>query len=251
MIKYKGKILNGGGGVRLDKFLSDMGVCSRTECKRAAKAGKITVGGAIARDTSAHIDPEKDEVVFSGERIAYAKFTYIMMNKPDGVLSATEDGAGKTVLDLLPEKYAKIGLFPCGRLDKNTLGLLILMSDGKLAHDLLSPSKHVEKTYLFECETPLSDADCDLLCRGVDIGEKRSTREAELQLESRTRGTITVVEGKFHQIKRMFSAVGNKITYLERVSFGGIKLDRTLRRGEWRELTAEEISTLRRENEGG
>ena len=223
-----------------------MGVCSRTESKRAARAGNIAVNGISVRDTSVHIDPETDEVTYLGERVTYAEYTYIMMNKPDGVLSATEDGAGKTVLDLLPEKYAKMGLFPCGRLDKNTLGLLILTNDGKTAHDLLSPSKHVEKTYLFECETPLSDSDCDLLCRGVDIGEKRSTREATLALDSRTRGEITVVEGKFHQIKRMFAAVGNKITYLERISFGGIPLDKGLARGEWRELTAEEISLLRR-----
>ncbi|MBR7082854.1 MAG: rRNA pseudouridine synthase [Clostridia bacterium] len=232
--------------MRLDKFLSDMGVCSRTESKRAARAGNIAVNGISVRDTSVHIDPETDEVTYLGERVTYAEYTYIMMNKPDGVLSATEDGAGKTVLDLLPEKYAKMGLFPCGRLDKNTLGLLILTNDGKTAHDLLSPSKHVEKTYLFECETPLSDSDCDLLCRGVDIGEKRSTREATLALDSRTRGEITVVEGKFHQIKRMFAAVGNKITDLERISFGGIPLDKGLARGEWRELTAEEISLLRR-----
>lgn len=235
--------------MRLDKFLSDMGVCSRTEAKRAARAGNIAVNGISVRDTSVHIDPAKDEVTYLGERVTYAEYTYIMMNKPDGVLSATEDGAGKIVLDLLPEKYAKMGLFPCGRLDKNTLGLLILTNDGKTAHDLLSPSKHVEKTYLFECETPLSDSDCDLLCRGVDIGEKRSTREATLALDSRTRGEITVVEGKFHQIKRMFSAVGNKITYLERVSFGGIPLDKGLARGEWRELTDDEIAVLRREKE--
>ncbi|MBR6051860.1 MAG: rRNA pseudouridine synthase [Clostridia bacterium] len=232
--------------MRLDKFLSDMGVCSRTESKRAARAGSIAVNGISVRDTSVHIDPGQDEVTYFGERVTYAEHTYIMMNKPDGVLSATEDGTGKTVLDLLPEKYAKMGLFPCGRLDKNTLGLLILTNDGKTAHDLLSPSKHVEKTYLFECESPLSDSDCMTLCRGVDIGEKRSTREATLALDSRTRGEITVVEGKFHQIKRMFSAVGNKITYLERISFGGIPLDKGLARGEWRELTAEEISLLRR-----
>lgn len=235
--------------MRLDKFLSDMGVCSRTEAKRAARAGNIAVNGISVRDTSVHIDPETDEVTYLGERVTYAEYTYIMMNKPDGVLSATEDGAGKTVLDLLPEKYAKMGLFPCGRLDKNTLGLLILTNDGKTAHDLLSPSKHVEKTYLFECETPLSDSDCDLLCRGVDIGEKRSTREATLALDSRTRGEITVVEGKFHQIKRMFSAVGNKITYLERISFGGIPLDKGLACGEWRELTDDEIAVLRCEKE--
>ena len=167
-----------------------------------------------------------------------------MMNKPDGVLSATEDGAGKTVLDLLPEKYAKMELFPCGRLDKNTLGLLILTNDGKLAHELLSPSKHVEKTYLFECENPLSDSDCMTLCRGVDIGEKRSTREAELLLDSRTRGRITVVEGKFHQIKRMFGALGKPVVELRRLRFGPLSLDEALRPGDYRELNDEEIAAL-------
>lgn len=230
--------------MRLDKFLSDMGVATRSESKKSAKAGKITVDGKTITDTSTHIDPNKNVITYYGEKISYEEFTYIMLNKPDGVLSATEDGAGMTVLDLLPEKYSKMGLFPCGRLDKNTLGLLLLTNNGQLAHELLSPSKHVSKKYLFECETPLSESDVQTLCKGVDIGEKSSTKEAEVELYSKTRGTITVVEGKFHQIKRMFRAVDNKITYLERIEFAGIPLDTNLARGEWRVLHDHEVSTL-------
>ena len=223
--------------MRLDKFLSETGTASRTESKKAARAGGITVNGITVKDPSQHIDPEKDAVVYMGTPVLYQKFIYLMLNKPDGVLSATEDGEGQTVLDLVPEKYRKMGLFPCGRLDKNTLGLLMLTNNGPLAHKLLSPKCHVEKTYRFECERPLTDADCDLLCRGVDIGEKSSTQPAKLNLFSDRSGEITVTEGKFHQIKRMFQAVCNKITYLERVKFADIPLDTTLKRGEWRELT--------------
>ena len=218
--------------MRLDKFLSETGTASRTESKKAARSGGITVNNIVVKDPSQHIDPEKDTVTYMGTPVLYQKFIYIMLNKPDGVLSATEDGEGQTVLDLVPEKYRKMGLFPCGRLDKNTLGLLILT--------LLSPKCHVEKTYRFECERPLTEEDCDLLCRGVDIGEKSSTQPAKLHLFSDRSGEITVTEGKFHQIKRMFQAVCNKIIYLERVNFAGIPLDTTLARGEWRELTDEE-----------
>ena len=230
--------------MRLDRFLSETGVCSRTEAKRAARAGAITVDGKVISDTSIHVDPESAQICFGGAPVLYRRFVYIMLNKPDGVLSATEDGEGETVLDLLPEKYKKMGLFPCGRLDKNTLGLLILTNDGKSAHELLSPSKHAEKTYLFECEKPLSPNDVRVLEDGVDIGEKSSTLPARVETESSTRGKITVYEGKFHQIKRMFGAIGNKITYLERISFGGIPLDASLSRGEWRELDDTEIKTL-------
>ena len=230
--------------MRIDKFLSDMGICTRTEAKRAARAGNITVDGKPVFDTSWHIDPETAEITYCGEKVGYKKFTYIMMNKPDGVLSATEDGEGKTVLDLLPEKYGKMGLFPCGRLDKNTVGLLILTNDGQAAHGWLSPSRHVEKTYVFECEKPLGESDVATLEMGVDIGEKSSTRPATVSLDSPVKGKITVTEGKFHQIKRMFAAVNNKITYLERVSFGGVALDSSLPRGAWRELDENEIKTL-------
>lgn len=231
--------------MRLDKFLSDMGVLSRSESKRMARSGAITVNGIAARDTSVHIDPEKDIVVCGGETITYSRFVYIMLNKPSGVLSATEDGDGTTVLDLLPEKYGKMGLFPCGRLDKYTLGLLILTNDGQTAHSLLSPAHHVDKTYLYECEKPLTADDAAALERGVDIGEKSSTRPANVEMITPTRGHITVVEGKYHQIKRMFKSIGNAVTYLERISFGSIPLDASLKRGEWRLLTEDEIAALK------
>lgn len=230
--------------MRLDKFLTETGTLSRSESKKAAKSGRICVNGVPARDTSVHISPETDVVTLDGMPIKYSRYTYIMMNKPDGLVSATEDEREETVLSLLPENLQKIGLFPCGRLDKNTLGLLLLTNNGELAHYMLSPSRHVEKTYKFECASPLSEADVSLLCRGVDIGEKTSTREAKVTLSFPNRGEITVTEGKFHQIKRMFLAIDNKITYLERIAFAGIPLDASLSRGEWRFLTEEEIAMI-------
>ena len=230
--------------MRLDKFLSETGTASRSESKKAARSGGVTVNGVAVKDLSVHIDPEKDRIAYMDTPIVYRKYSYIMMNKPDGVISSTEDGNDRTVLDLLPEKYRKADVFPCGRLDKNTLGLLILTNNGALAHRLLSPKCHVEKTYRFTCERPLTEADVDLLCRGVDIGEKSSTRPATVKLSSDRSGEISVTEGKFHQIKRMFQAVCNKITYLERIRFADLTLDETLARGEWRELTPEETAIL-------
>lgn len=230
--------------MRLDKFLSETGTASRSESRKAAKAGGITVNGTVTCDPSVHIDPEQDEICFMGIRVVYRKYIYLMLNKPEGVVSATDDGSERTVLDLLPDKYRKMGLFPCGRLDKNTTGLLILTNNGALAHRLLSPKCHVEKTYRFTCERPLTDADCELLTRGVDIGEKSSTKPAKLSLSSEYSGEITVTEGKYHQIKRMFQAVCNKILSLERISFAGIPLDPTLARGKWRELTAAETAEI-------
>ena len=230
--------------MRLDKFLSETGTATRSESKKAARFGGVALNGVTVRDLSVHIDPESDRVTYMGNPIVYQKNIYIMMNKPDGVISATEDGNEKTVLELLPEKYRKMEIFPCGRLDKNTLGLLILTNNGALAHRLLSPKCHVEKTYRFECERPLTDSDVELLCKGVDIGEKSSTRPATVSLTSNRSGEISVTEGKFHQIKRMFQAVCNKITYLERVRFADLTLDESLARGEWRELTADETAIL-------
>ena len=230
--------------MRLDKFLSETGTLSRSESKKAAKSGRICINGLPVRDTSLHISPESDKITLDGAEIKHSRYTYIMLNKPDGLVSATEDEREETVLSLLPENLQKIGLFPCGRLDKNTLGLLLLTNNGELAHYMLSPSRHVEKTYRFECASPLSQEDVNLLCRGVDIGEKSSTREAKVTLFSPASGEITVTEGKFHQIKRMFLAVENKITFLERTAFAGIPLDASLPRGEWRFLTEEEISII-------
>ena len=225
--------------MRLDKFLSNMGKATRSECARLAKSGKIAVNGTPVKKCDIHIDPEKDSIVFCGAPVVYKKYTYIMLNKPEGYVSATDDEREKTVLDLLPDEERRLGLFPCGRLDKNTLGLVILTNDGDSAHRLLSPKHHVDKVYKFECKLPLSQDDVDLLESGVDIGGY-NTKPCKITLSQPTCGEITLTEGKYHQIKRMLEAVDNKITYLERITFGGIKLDSSLARGEWRYLTADE-----------
>lgn len=229
--------------MRLDRFLSDTATASRTESAKAVRAGLVTVNGIAPKIASVQINPERDEIVFCGQRVIYKRFLYIMLNKPDGYLSATEDKRDKTVLELLPPEMKKLELFPCGRLDKNTLGFLLLTNDGNLAHKLLSPRYHVEKTYRYKCEVPLSDNNAASLETGVDIGEC-ITKPAKVTKETPTTGTVTVTEGKFHQIKRMFEAIENKILYLERVSFAGIPLDTSLQRGDWRYLTADEEAQL-------
>lgn len=233
--------------MRIDKILTTVGAASRTDAAKAAKRGEITVNGAVVRRADIHIDPEKDALTYRGEKIVYKEFVYLLLNKPEGYVSATDDPREKTVLDLVPDKYAKLGLFPCGRLDKNTLGLVILTNDGEGAHRVLSPKHHVEKKYRFECESPVSEADSTRLQNGITLDDGYITKDAKLSLDSgRQSGIITLTEGKYHQIKRMFAAIDNKITYLERISFGGIELDPTLDRGEWRELTPEEETIFKK-----
>ena len=231
--------------MRIDKFLSEMAVCSRSEASKAARSGGITVDGQPVKRADVHIDPERNTVCYFGQPVVYKKFTYIMLNKPDGYISATDDPRERTVLELLDERSRKLGLFPAGRLDKNTLGLLILTNDGELCHRLLSPKNHVEKRYYFETERNITEEDKQKLESGVDLDGER-TKPAKLALSGDRSGVITITEGKFHQIKRMFEVVCNKVVYLERIEFGGIELDRNLARGEWRELTAGEIETLRK-----
>lgn len=231
--------------MRIDKFLSNMGIASRTESARAARGGQILVNGVAVKRADAHIDPERDEIVFCGRRIEYRKYTYILMNKPDGVVSATEDGRDRTVIDLLPEELQRLNLFPCGRLDKRTLGLVLLTDDGDLAHRLLSPKHHVEKKYRFESKFALSEEDADYLERGAVLDDGYVTKPSKIELDSgRRSGYITLTEGKYHQIKRMLESVNNKITYLERISFGELTLGDELGRGEWRFLSSEEIKKL-------
>ena len=231
--------------MRLDKFLSETGTLSRSESGRAVRAGKILVNGCTAKSPSDRVDPERDEIVYGGERICYRRFTYILLNKPDGYVSATEDGRDKTVLELLPEKLQKLALFPCGRLDKHTLGLMLLTNDGQLAHDLLSPRHHVEKNYLFRVKFPLTDEEVATLEQGTVLEDGYETKPSRISLEpDRKGGTIMLVEGKYHQIKRMMESVHNQITALERISFGPLTLDSGLSRGEWRYLTAQEESAL-------
>lgn len=231
--------------MRLDRFLSVTGTASRTEAKRSARGGKISVNGIAQRDTSVQIDEYNDTVIYCGQKVAYKRFTYIMLNKPSGYISATDDPRKKTVLDLLPENLQKLGLFPCGRLDIDTTGLLILTNNGQLAHRLLAPKFHVGKTYAFTCFPPINEDQRSKLCTGVEIGEKTPTKPAEVSLSPDGKaGTITISEGKFHQIKRMFFAVGSEITSLSRVSFADIVLDESLSDGEWRYLTESEEETI-------
>ena len=231
--------------MRLDKFLSETGTLSRSESGRAVRAGKVLVNGCAARSPSDRVDPERDEIFFGGERVPYRRFTYILLNKPDGYVSATEDGREKTVLELLPEKQRKIDLFPCGRLDKHTLGLMLLTNDGQLAHDLLSPRHHVEKLYHFSVKFPLTDEEVARLEQGTVLEDGYETKPSRICLdEERKSGTIMLIEGKYHQIKRMMESVHNQITSLERISFGPLTLDPTLERGAWRYLTEAEEAAL-------
>ena len=231
--------------MRIDKFLSNMGIASRTESSKAARQGLILVNGMAVKKADVHIDPEKDVITFCGRKIEYRKYTYILMNKPDGVVSATEDGKDKTVIDLLPEELQKLNLFPCGRLDKHTLGLVMLTDDGDLAHRLLSPKHHVKKKYYFESKFPLTEEEISYLQKGATLEDGDITKPSEIELfEDKKSGHITLVEGKYHQIKRMLESVNNKITYLERITFGPLLLDKNLERGEWRFLTEDEIKKL-------
>ncbi len=233
--------------MRIDKLLSEMGKASRSESAKLARQGKILVNGTPIKRADVHVNPEKDEIVLCGAPIVYKKFTYIMLNKPDGYVSATDDARERTVLDLLNDEERRKNLFPCGRLDKNTLGLVILTNDGESAHRLLSPKHHAEKVYKFSSKLPLDSEAVKRLEAGIDIGGY-VTKPCKITLSSDTEGEITLTEGKYHQIKRMLEAVDNKITYLERISFAGVALDTSLERGEWRYLTDEEEIFLKENN---
>ncbi len=232
--------------MRLDKFLVSTGKISRSDAGRAARGGNVTVNGVVEKKADRHIDPDVDTITLFGETIIYRQYTYIMLNKPAGYVSATEDGREPTVLTLLPEELQRIGLFPCGRLDKYTLGLMLLTNDGDLSHRLLSPRHHVEKRYAYTCRLPLLPEDIEQLEKGVELEDGYFTKPARMIAEPEsTSGIIVLTEGKYHQIKRMFEAVGNKIETLERVTFGPLSLDPNLERGEWRYLTEDEVSLLR------
>lgn len=229
--------------MRLDKFIVEAGLASRTEIAKTARNGGITVNGQVVRRASGHIDPTTDTVTYCGREVIWREFTYVMLNKPDGYVSATDDLLNPTVLTLLPDELQKIGLFPCGRLDKNTLGLMLLTNNGPLSHKLLAPKNHVSKKYRFTVKFPISQDDVNQLESGVDIGGY-FTAPCNVEMTDEKNGYITLTEGKYHQIKLMAEAVHNQITYLERVTFGPITLDEGLDRGQWRYLTDEEQTAL-------
>jgi 16S rRNA pseudouridine516 synthase len=231
--------------MRIDKFISDSGIASRKEASVAAKRGGVTVNGVVARDLSRHIDPGIDEVSYLGSVIEYKKYVYVMLNKPEGYVSATEDSRLPVVTELLSDVLRKRELFPVGRLDRDTVGLMILTDNGKLAHSLLSPKHHVEKKYRFCCTEPLPESAERIFLEGAVLGDGYECKSAGLVMdEGRTSGIITLTEGKYHQIKRMIASLGSHVCYLERISFADIPLDRGLSRGEWRYLTAREQELL-------
>ena len=231
--------------MRLDKFLSVTATATRSEAGKAARAGQITVNGVPVKKADVQIDPDKDKVTYCGTPVQYKQYHYVLLNKPDGYVSATEDGRDPTVLELLPPQYTAFGLFPCGRLDKHTLGLMLLTDDGDTAHRLLSPRRHVAKRYAFRCKFPLTHEECAHFRDGLVLEDGYETKPADIELNEDMRsGIITLVEGKYHQIKRMLEALHNQITYLERISFGPLTLPADLARGEWRELSAEEEKAI-------
>lgn len=237
--------------IRLDKYLTEMSVGSRSEVKKAIIKGLTEVNGETVKKPEQKIDLALDQVCFQGRRITYAAMEYYMLNKPAGVISASEDRHETTVVDLITEKKRK-DLFPVGRLDKDTEGLLLITNDGELAHRLLSPKKHVDKVYYAKIAGKVTEEDKKIFAEGVDIGEDKLTLPAKLHIlksGEESEITLTIREGKFHQVKRMFHAVGKEVVYLKRLRMGSLVLDENLKTGEYRALTDEERRTLTGENE--
>ena len=232
--------------MRLDKYLADMSIGTRSEVKSYIKQGKIEVDGCIVKAPEHKIAVGVQQVSYNGIPIVYETYVYYMLNKPAGVISATMDKQDKTVLDLISDTKRK-DLFPVGRLDKDTEGLLLITNDGELAHRLLSPKKHVDKVYYAKVEGIVTEADQKTFEEGVQIGAGEVTKPAKLSIlksDEISEIELTIQEGKFHQVKRMFEAVGKKVIYLKRLSMGSLQLDENLGLGEYRPLTQEELNKL-------
>ena len=235
--------------MRLDKFLVACAVGSRTEVKNLLKAGRVTVNGKKEKSAKLQINEERDEIRFDGQVLEYEEFVYYMMNKPQGVISATEDTKHRTVLDLLDDYARAKEVFPVGRLDIDTHGLLLLTNDGQLAHALLSPKRHVDKTYLAQVEGIMSQEDVDTFAKGISLKDF-TCQPAKLELVSvdsvknQSLVRVTIAEGKFHQVKRMVAYCGKEVVDLQRLTMGTLALDENLERGEWRRLTREELENL-------
>lgn len=234
--------------MRIDKFLSNMGYGSRKEVKILLKSKAVEVNGETVRDAKVHVDEKVDEVSVGGEKVEYAEFIYLLMNKPQGVISATEDKYDETVIDLLAPDEQQFEPFPVGRLDKDTEGLLLLTNDGKLAHELLSPKKHVDKRYFATIDGVVTNEDGEAFKRGVMLDDGYVTKPAQLEIllsAAQSQIELTITEGKFHQVKRMFQSVGKEVVYLKRLSMGALELDPTLKLGEYRHLREEELDSLK------
>ena len=253
--------------MRLDRLLSECGLGTRSEVKTYIKKGRVTVNGAAVKDNGLKVDLSDDVVTLNGRQVVYEKFRYFMLNKPQGCVSATRDGLSSTVLDLLEGEITR-DLFPVGRLDKDTEGFLLITNDGRLGHELLSPRKHVDKHYIACVSKPLTPDQLAEFREGVDIGDEEPTMSAGIRLiesgsevelytemaevagisaeDFQAIYEVTLQEGRYHQVKRMFEVFGSKVEYLKRISMGEVVLDDSLEPGEYRKLTEEEVEALRR-----
>ena len=234
------------GSMRLDRFLKEQGIAARSELKKIIKKGRVKVDGRVCTDPGFHVDPETSRVTLDDTPVEYRRYVYLMLNKPAGVLTATTDMSARTVLDLLPEKYRRMEVFPVGRLDKDTEGLLLITNNGSLAHELLSPKKRVPKLYEAHLDRYPGDETIEAFRKGVVINDEFTALPAGLRFISLDPviAHVEVYEGKFHQVKRMFRAVGAEVTYLKRLKLGKLELDENLRPGEYRELTEEEKALI-------
>ncbi|NLN42401.1 MAG: rRNA pseudouridine synthase [Clostridiales bacterium] len=233
--------------MRLDRFLSNAGIGSRKEVKALIKGQRVLVDNSIINDPGYIIEPTKAEVMVDNQPVTYKKFHYLMLNKPAGVISATRDNLHQTVVDLLPSQYKHLDLFPVGRLDRDTEGLLIMTNDGQLAHRILSPKNKVPKIYYAVIEGKVTFEDVDVFQKGIKLNENFTTLPAQLTILKschRSEVHVTVFEGKFHQVKRMFEAVGKKVVYLKRICMGNLYLDEKLAPGQIRELAKHELDLL-------
>ena len=236
-----------GKKMRVDKLLSNVGVASRAELKKYCKQGLISVNGKVINNPGVQVDSESDDIRFNGEKIVYREFVYIMLNKPDGYISATFDKYDPIVLDLIDQSYLVFEPFPVGRLDKDTEGLLVLTNDGQLAHRVLSPKKHVPKTYYAKIQGKVTEEDILAFEKGVILDDGYETMPSQMKIlksDDMSEIELTIHEGKFHQVKRMIESVGKKVVYLKRLSMGKLKLDESLKLGEYRELTEEEVKLI-------
>lgn len=234
---------------RLDKLLANFGYGTRKEIKQLLKKGTVRVDGYIVKDSAMHVNPLESIIEIDGERFNYREYIYIMLNKPQDVVSATYDNKYRTVVDLLPDEFSPFKLFPAGRLDIDTEGLLLMTNDGQLAHELLSPKKHVPKKYYALVEGRATVNDVRRFKEGVELDDGYRTLPAQLEIirtGEHSEIELVIHEGKFHQVKRMFEAVGKKVKYLRRVEFGSLKLDENLKPGECRELTEQELEGLKK-----
>lgn len=228
---------------RIDKILSSQNIASRSEIKDMIKAGRILADGKTVKRPEKKFDPEISEFIIDGEKLTFRKFLYIMMNKPQGVLSASSDRNAQTVIDLLPPELYRKDLFPAGRLDKNTEGFILITNDGELAHKMLSPKSHVYKLYEAEVDRPLDEKDVKAFADGIKCGDIQFM-PAGMKIIGENRALVEICEGKFHQVKKMFHALGTEVTALKRLRIGGVFLDEKLTPGECRELTKNEINDI-------